>query len=301
MSSAERAAGLITALEPEEFRVLIALELGMQKFSFVPLSDIVKFSGLNQGKAEYLIRDLDRKDLLYRQHEPYLGYILNYTGYDCLALNALAKMDILNSLGRPLGVGKEADLYEAITDEDEQVALKFHRLGRTSFRETRKKRGYVANRRHITWYYQSRLAAEKEFEFLKVAEDGGVSVPKPIAQNRHVVVMDFIEGMDLIDINEIEDTEGLLDEIIENIRLTYKAGLIHGDLSSFNIVLQMDGKPLLIDWPQAEPIDHPNADTLLRRDVENVLTHFQRKFFIERDVEETIEYVTSGTPTSQEG
>ena len=129
MSSAERAAGLITALEPEEFRVLIALELGMQKFSFVPLSDIVKFSGLNQGKAEYLIRDLDRKDLLYRQHEPYLGYILNYTGYDCLALNALAKMDILNSLGRPLGVGKEADLYEAITDEDEQVALKFHRLG----------------------------------------------------------------------------------------------------------------------------------------------------------------------------
>ena len=300
MSSAERAAGLITALEPEEFRVLIALELGMQKFSFVPLSDIVKFSGLNQGKAEYLIRDLDRKDLLYRQHEPYLGYLLNYTGYDCLALNALAKMDILNSLGRPLGVGKEADLYEAITDEDEQVALKFHRLGRTSFRETRKKRGYVANRRHITWYYQSRLAAEKEFEFLKVAEDGGVSVPKPIAQNRHVVVMDFIEGMDLIDINEIEDTEGLLDEIIENIRLTYKAGLIHGDLSSFNIVLQMDGKPLFIDWPQAEPIDHPNADTLLRRDVENVLTHFQRKFFIERDVEETIEYVTSGTPTSQE-
>ena len=300
MSSAERAAGLITALEPEEFRVLIALELGMQKFSFVPLSDIVKFSRLSQGKVEYLIRELDRKDLLYRQHEPYLGYILNYTGYDCLALNALAKMDILNSLGRSLGVGKEADLYEAITDEEKQVALKFHRLGRTIFRETRKKRGYVANRRHITWYYQSRLAAEKEFEFLKVAEEGGVSVPKPIAQNRHVVVMDFIEGMDLIDINEIEDTEGLLDEIIENIRLTYKAGLIHGDLSSFNIVLQMDGKPLLIDWPQAEPIDHPNADTLLRRDVENVLTHFQRKFFIERDVEETIEYVTSGTPTSQE-
>lgn len=301
MSSAERAAGLITSLEPEEFRVLLALELGMQKFSFVPLSDIVKFSGLNKGKVEYLIRDLDRKDLLYRQHEPYLGYILNYTGYDCLALNALAKMDILNSLGRPLGVGKEADLYEAITDDDEQVALKFHRLGRTSFRETRKKRGYVANRRHITWYYQSRLAAEKEFEFLKTAENAGVSVPRPIAHNRHVVVMDFIEGMDLIDINELEDTEGLLDEIIENIRLTYNAGLIHGDLSSFNIVLQMDGKPLFIDWPQAEPIDHPNSDTLIRRDVENVLTHFQRKYFITRDIEETIEYVTSGTPTSQKG
>jgi len=301
MSSAERAAGLITSLEPEEFRVLLALELGMQKFSFVPLSDIVKFSGLNKGKVEYLIRDLDRKDLLYRQHEPYLGYILNYTGYDCLALNALAKMDILNSLGRPLGVGKEADLYEAITDDDEQVALKFHRLGRTSFRETRKKRGYVANRRHITWYYQSRLAAEKEFEFLKTAENAGVSVPRPIAHNRHVVVMDFIEGMDLIDINELEDTEGLLDEIIENIRLTYNAELIHGDLSSFNIVLQMDGKPLFIDWPQAEPIDHPNSETLIRRDVENVLTHFQRKYFITRDIEETIEYVTSGTPTSQKG
>lgn len=300
MSSAERAAGLITTLEPEELRVLLALELGMQKFSFVPLSDIVKFSGLNQGKVEYLIRELDRKDILYRQHEPYLGYILNYTGYDCLALNALAKMDVLNSLGRALGVGKESDIYEAITDEDEQVALKFHRLGRTSFRETRKKRSYVANRRQLTWYYQSRLAAEKEFEFLKIVYSAGVAVPKPIAQNRHIVVMGFIEGVDLININELEDTEGLLDEIIENIRLTYNAGIIHGDLSSFNIVLKMDGTPLFIDWPQAEPTNHPNSKALIRRDVENVLTHFQRKYFIERDLDEVIEYVTSGTPTIQE-
>jgi len=300
MSSAERAASLITTLEPEELRILIALELCMQKFSFVPLSDIAKYSGLYKGKVEHFIRGLDRKDLLYRQHEPYLGYILNYTGYDCLALNALAKMNIINSLGRPLGVGKEADIYEAITDEDEQVALKFHRLGRTSFRETRKKRSYVANRRHLTWYYQSRLAAEKEYDFLKIAQSAGVNVPKPYAQNRHVVVMDFIEGVDLIDINEIEDTEGLLDEIIENIRLTYKAGLIHGDLSSFNIVLQKNGTPLLIDWPQAEPVDHPNSEVLIKRDVENVLTHFKRKFFIERDLDEVVKYVTSGTPTSQE-
>jgi RIO kinase 2 len=300
MSSAERAASLITNLEPEEFRILITLELGMQKFSFVPLSDIVKYSGLNQGKIEHLIKGLDRKDLLYRQHKPYLGYILNYTGYDCLALNALVKMEMLNSLGRPLGVGKEADIYEAITDNDEQVAVKFHRLGRTSFRETRKKRGYVANRGHITWYYQSRLAAEKEYEFLKMAYSAGVAVPKPIAQNRHVIVMDFIDGVDLINVNEIEDTQGLLDEIIENIRITYNAGLIHGDLSSFNILLQLNGNPLFIDWPQAESVKHPNSKALIRRDVENVLSHFQRKYFIKRDLDETVNYVTSGTPTSQE-
>jgi RIO kinase 2 len=291
MSSAERAAGLLLEIEPEEFRVLQAIELGMAGFSFVPLEEVIKYSGLSPSEVEFRLRELDRKDLLYRQPDPYMGYILNYTGYDCLALNALAKADVLNSLGRSLGVGKEADIFDAITDDGDRVAVKFHRLGRTSFRETRKKRGYVARRGHITWHYQSRMAAEKEFDMMSRAHDAGVSVPRPIRQNRHVVVMGYIDGYNLVDVNTLDDPDGFLDDILLNARKTYGAGIIHGDLSSFNIVVQKNGEVLLIDWPQAMTTDHPNAEAFLERDVTNVLRYFERKFEVERSLEETVAYV----------
>ena len=290
MSSAERAAHLIMELEPGEFRVLQAIELGMAGYSFVPLDRVVKYSGLKQGEVVFRLRALDRKDLLYRQPEPYLGYILNYTAYDCLALNALSKADLLSSLGRSLGVGKEADIFDAITDDDVQVAVKFHRLGRTSFRDTRRKRGYVARRGHITWHHQSRLAAEKEFSFMRKAHEAGVAVPESLKQNRHVVVMGFIDGYNLFDV-KLDDPAGFLEDILLNVKLTYGGGVIHGDLSEFNIVVQKDGQILFIDWPQAVPVDHQSAEALLRRDVENVLTYFSRKYKVERDFEEVLEYV----------
>ena len=293
MSSAERAASILLEIEPEEFRVLQAIELGMARYSYVPLEEILKYAGMPESEAEFRLSELDKKDLIYRQHEPYLGYIMNYTGYDVLALNALAKADALNSLGKSLGVGKEADIYDAITDEGERVAVKFHRLGRTSFRETRKKRGYIQRRRHTSWHYQSRLAAEKEYAIMGQAYEAGVSSPQPLHQNRHAIVMGYIDGYNLNDIASLDDPPGFLEDILLNTRKTYRAGIIHADLSEYNIIVQKDGTVLLIDWPQSVPTTHPNAENLLRRDVYNVLRYFERKYGLERDLEETIAYVKS--------
>ncbi len=291
MSSAEKAAGLLLEIEPKEFRVLQAIELGMANYSFVPIEEVIKYSGLDPSEVEFRLKELDRKDLIYRQPGPYPGYILNYTGYDCLALNALAKADILNSLGKPLGVGKEADIYDGITDEGVRVAIKFLRLGRTSFRETRRKRGYVAKRGHVTWHYQSRLAAEKEYKFMRSVFEAGVSVPEPLHQNRHIVVMGYIDGYNLVDVASLDDPEGFLDDILLNVKKTYGAGVIHADLSEFNIVVQRNGEVLLIDWPQAVTTDYPDAGRLITRDVGNVLRYFERKFKIVRDLKETIAFV----------
>ncbi len=288
MSSAERAASLLTELQPEDFRVLLAIEIGMASFKYVDIDEIVRYSGLTFSEVEFRVSELDKKDLLYGQPEPYEGYILNYTAYDCLALNALVKAGVLEAFGKSLGVGKEADVYEALTPEKERVAVKFHRLGRTSFRETRRKRGYLADKRHASWLFQSRLAAEKEFEALKVAYAAGVSVPKPLHQNRHIIVMGYIEGYNLADVDTLDDPAAFLDEILENIRLAYRAGVIHTDLSEYNVVVQPDGKVLLIDWPQFVFRNHPNADMLLRRDVFNILRYFERKFGIERNVDEAM-------------
>lgn len=291
MSSAERAAGLLLQLKPEDFRVLQAIELGMTRFSFVPFDEVRKYTNLDHSEVKFRLRELDRKDLLYRQPEPYLGYVLNYTGYDCLALNALAKADMLNSFGRSLGVGKEADIYDALTDLGERVAVKFHRLGRTSFRETRKKRGYLTRSGHVSWHFQSRLAAKKEFQVMTQVHNAGVSVPTPIHQNRHVVVMGFIDGYNLVDVDNLDDPDGFLDDILLNVRKTFRAGVIHADLSEFNVVVQRNGRILLIDWPQAVTLDHPNAGDLLDRDIRNLVRYFQRKFSVKRRKEDVIAYV----------
>ena len=293
MSSAEKAASLLLKLESEEYRVLQAIELGLSSYSYVPVEELLKFLKMPLSELEFRLKELDKKDLIYRQPDPYPGYILNYTGYDLLALNALAKADILNSLGKSLGVGKEADIFDALTDDGERVAVKFHRLGRTSFRETRKKRGYIDRRRHISWHYQSRLAAEKEYNIQVRAYDQDVSTPRPIKQNRHVLVMGYIDGYNLNDVAQLDDPDYFLNDILENVRKTYKAGLVHADLSEYNIVVQKDGTVLLIDWPQAIETNHPNSDHLLERDVHNVIRYFQRKFKVDRTLEESLQYIKS--------
>jgi RIO kinase 2 len=289
MSSADVAVKLFSQLEPEDYRVLLAIELDMSKHEFVPERDLPNLAGLTFRKVEYRINRLSKFDLIRRWVGFYKGYTLSVTGYDCLAINALVKSNVLAAFGKPLGVGKESDVYDALTSNNERVAVKFHRLGRTSFKQTRRVRGYIADRRHISWLYQSRLAAEKEFEALNLVYPCGVAVPKPVSHNRHVVVMGMIEGVELYRVPELPEPDKVLDEILVNVKQAYqKAGVIHADLSEFNVILKPDFHVLIIDWPQFVKKDHPNAEMLLDRDIRNVLRFFQRRFKIQRDTQETL-------------
>ncbi len=290
--SAEIAVRVFKQLEPEDLRILAIIEVDLSRHRYVPERDIVKLSGLPEKEVKYRLERLNAFSLVYRWIGPYIGYTLNTAGYDCLAINALVKAGILDSFGKPIGVGKESDVYDALTQSGERVAVKFHRLGRTSFRQTRRLRGYLLNRRHTSWLYQSRLAAEREIEALKLVYPCGVSVPKPIGHNRHVVVMGMINGECLFRITKMQNPEAVLDEIIENVRKAYvKARVIHADLSEFNVVLTPEEKVLIIDWPQFVRVNHPNANMLLKRDLWNILKFFRRKFRIIRDLDETFNYV----------
>jgi RIO kinase 2 len=64
------------------------------------------------------------------------------------------------------------DLSQVTNDEGEVFALKLHRLGRTSFRDVKSKRDYLGTRSNYSWLYLSRLAALKEFAFMKVSPMG---------------------------------------------------------------------------------------------------------------------------------
>jgi RIO kinase 2 len=178
----------------------------------------------------------------------------------------------------------------------EPAVIKLHRHGRTSFRSVRRTRGYVADRRHTSWLYISRLAATREYSGLEKLYPAGVSVPKPIAHNRHAIVMGVIEGDSLADCHVLRRPSRMLDEIIENVKKAYlKAGIIHADLSEYNVLVTPELKTLIIDWPQWISATHLNWRFYLERDLANILNYFDRKFGTKRELSKVFAYVTSNS------
>jgi len=296
MSSAEVAVQVFRTLENEDFRILQVIETAMSQHEFVPKELIAKFAKLSHEKANFRLTRLHKLRLIHQMRGAYLGFALNYAGYDCLAINALVKAGVLEAFGKPLGVGKEADVYDALNPKSERIAVKFQRLGRISFRQTRRKRGYATG--HASWLFQSRLAAEKEFEALKLVFPHGVAVPEPISQNRHVLAMGMIEGAELAEWKEIPKPGKVLKEILRNVRKAYlKAGIIHADISEYNVILKPNMHILIIDWPQYVTKQHLNAQQLLMRDVKNILQYFKRKYMLRVRLKEALAYVTGTSKT----
>ncbi|CAO3585058.1 unnamed protein product [Absidia cylindrospora] len=150
-----------------------------------------------------------------------------------------------------------------------------------SFRNIKSKRDYLQNRKSASWMYMSRLAAMKEFAFMKVLHANGFPVPTPIDQSRHCVVMELIDAFPLRQIDEVADPGKLYSELMSLIVKLAQYGLIHGDFNEFNILIRSNGDPVLIDFPQMVSISHVNAEYYFNRDVECIRTFFRRRFAYE--------------------
>jgi RIO kinase 2 len=294
MSVVDIAVGAYLELEPEDFEILQAIEEQMKNYEHAPVEAIQKQKELALKEIEYRLPTLMNKDLVQGWRGAYVGYSLTTAGYDILAINALVEADVIEAFGKPLGVGKESDVYDALTPTKHRVAIKFHRLGRTSFKQTKRKRDYTIKYSYTPdWHHQSRIAAKKEYKALKILHSKGVAVPKPMKQNRHVLVMSMIEGAELYHHTELQDPKATLNEILINVRKAYQeAHIIHGDLSPYNIILQQNHHTFIIDWPQSVTTKHATAKQLLKRDLKNVLTYFQRKHCLNNKLKYTLAYVT---------
>lgn len=121
-----------------------------------------------------------------------------------------------------------------------------------------------------------------------------VSVPRPVARSRHALVMELVEGPALNRIT-LSDPEKALELILAEVAAALKLGIIHADLSEFNIIID-DSGPRIIDWPQAVDADHPHAQELLERDLANVLRFFERKYRIEMPLDRALQLVKKKAP-----
>lgn len=182
------------------------------------------------------------------------------------------------------------------------LVLKLHRLGRISFRAVKTTRDYLRGRKTGSWLYLSRLAAAREFAALKALHDANFPVPRPLACNRHSVLMDRIDGIPLYKVNQVGDPATLYDDLSALAVRLAKCGVIHGDLNEFNVMLVEDKsyqsdyektldfassdqsnsnakqvKPILIDFPQIISTSHPDAAEYFSRDINCLKRYFSSK------------------------
>ncbi len=275
----------------KEFRVLIAIENKMKFYEWVPVEEIASFTNFELKEVNYLLSSLAKNKLVHRNIKTYEGYRIYFEAYDLLALNSFVKRGSVNALGDEIGVGKESVVYEAAGGIiDRHVVIKFHREGKMSFKKVRVKREHIGEKKHLSWLYASRLAAKREYDALKTLYPQ-VSVPEPIDYNRHAIVMSVAKGMQLAHTG-IDEPDWYLDGILEQIKKAYRLGIIHGDLSEFNIFVSPEGCEI-IDWPQYVATTHANAEELLQRDVGNVLSFFNRKYRSKRDIREVMHSIVT--------
>ncbi|SNQ59601.1 RIO1 family regulatory kinase/ATPase domain-containing protein [Candidatus Methanoperedens nitratireducens] len=273
-----------------EFRVLLAIENSMKFYEWVPKEEIADFTGYNQKETDFLLTRLAANKLVQRSNGAYEGYRIYFEAYDLLALNALVSRDSVNAIGEIIGVGKESKVYEVTSGiTGRHAIIKFHREGMMSFKKVRIKREHIEERRHLSWLYASRLAAKREFEVLKLLYPQ-VSVPEPIDHNRHAIVMSVLKGQQLAHAR-VDEPGWYLDEILKQVTKAYQLGIIHADMSEFNVFVNPEGCEI-IDWPQYVAAAHTNAKELLYRDIENILMFFQRKYRIKRDIQGVINNIT---------
>jgi RIO kinase 2 len=168
----------------------------------------------------------------------YDGYRLTYGGLDYLALHTYASQKVMYSVGNQIGVGKESDILVVADDKGKQMILKIHRLGRISFRTVKANRDYLRRRQGGSWMYLSRLAAEREYAFMRALRDEGFLVPDPIAQSRHTILMSLVDAFPLRQIASVPDPATLYAELIALVLRLAKHGLIHGDFNEFNILIK---------------------------------------------------------------
>uniref|UniRef100_A0A0G4F8L1 Serine/threonine-protein kinase RIO2 n=1 Tax=Chromera velia CCMP2878 TaxID=1169474 RepID=A0A0G4F8L1_9ALVE len=268
-------------LSKADFRVLTAVEMGHKNHEYVPTPLIESISNLRRHGIHSILSNLLKHKLLAHDRKKYDGYKLTYLGYDYLALKVLVHRGKISGVGVRMGVGKESDIHLCKDEEGRVLILKLHRLGRVSFRSVKTNRDYLQHRSNASWMYLARLAALKEFAYMRALKENGFPVPEPVDVNRHAIVMGFVDATPLVQVRSLERPFKVLEKLMHLIIRLAQSGLIHGDFNEFNLMLSDDEEVTLIDFPQIVPVSHPNAEMYFDRDVRCVATLFAKKFGIE--------------------
>ena len=249
----------------------------------------------SQKKLDDSLTKLTRLRILVRHPSNPEYYRPTFRGVNVYAVHVLIRKGVIKEILDKLGVGKESEVYLAKRENGEYVVVKFHRIGFTSFKRASVMRDYGIYFQRYGWIYKSIVSAEREYVALNELSKLDCLVPKPYGYAVNAVVTQYIEGVELYKIKNLESPTSVLMDILATIRTAYRdAGIVHGDLSEYNVMVSIDHteRGYIIDWPQWVYRDHESAEILLRRDVEYIVRYFRRRYNIKINFEVAYQYVT---------
>ena len=211
------------------------------------------------------------------------------------SLLALIEQGVIDEVVRPLMSGKEAQVYLVVADGERYVAKIYkeaknrtfkHRSEYTEGRRVRNTRDQRAMRKHSHYGRSQEEAAWRtaEVDAIYRLRDAGVRVPEPRAYIDNVLVMELVSDRRgnpaprLADVPlPSQNPKELFEKLLRDVVKMLCAGLVHGDLSEFNILAGAD-ESVIIDFPQVvDAAANRNARQLLIRDVDNLTRFFERR------------------------
>jgi len=214
-----------------------------------------------------------------------LSFRLTFSGLDILGIKLLFVDKILNRLAEIVGIGKESVVYYGYDFNDNKIIVKFHRVGTDSY----KKVTFRKSLKKKSWLSITVENAKREYEALTCLSNEGGYVPKPLGAEYNAVTMEYIDGIELykVPVNNLDlNLDEILEKILQTMRIAYTiCNITHGDLSPYNVLIDKNGNPYLIDWPQAT-----KSEERLEKDLSNLIIFF-RKYGINVDIRKIFDYV----------
>jgi len=176
-------------------------------------------------------------------------------------------------------LGKEANIFSARRKDGSFVIVKIYRLESCNFRQMfdyikqdERYEKLKKQKREIIFSW-----AQREFRNLMIAREAGVRVPRPMVIKDHIIVMELIGDGEKVapqlKDEQPENPEEYYKTVAEYMKKLYHNGLVHGDLSKFNILTHRD-KPVFIDFSQSTTVRSRQSEELLERDAKNIVNHF---------------------------
>ena len=215
-----------------------------------------------------------------------------------MTLYNLLNKGIIDEIYGVFKSGKESRIYLGIDDKRKDLAIKIYLTSSAEFRKGMLK--YVSGDPRFKNVRRSKrsliyLWAQREYKNLQRAKNSGLKVPEPYHVEKNVLVMEFIgeDGIPapLLKEKTPSNPDKMYETLLEYMKILYQnAKLVHGDLSEYNI-MNFNEDPIIFDLSQAVPLEHPNVEFFLLRDVNNINQFFQNLDVKIRDVEDIVKSI----------
>jgi len=195
----------------------------------------------------------------------------------------MADNKVLTKLYGTIESGKESVVFLADDKDGNRVLVKIYMTQAGSFRNMKRYlqgdkrfRNLKNDRRSIIHEW-----CKKEYKNLSDAKDV-LKCPKPIANRNNILVMEFI-GKEFSPYPKMKDVNiENPDKAFEVVKKQYKRlwtqkEIVHGDLSEYNILVNSNGEMVWIDFSQGVHKSHPEAISLLERDIKTIASFFNKQ------------------------